>query len=353
MVRNAISSGTSPSASPWTSRTGQSDRDLAAEQIAAAGPTTGKRAVMLAGAALQPPVGEVGRAGDPDQRLDPVGAAQGKVERDPPAHRRADQDQRAFGQPVDGGEAFLEPFLERSVLEIPGARSGARIIEAQHRDPAPLGESVERQRLGPFHVRCIAGEKDQSRSLRRREADRQCGGRRVDRERQFPACRAGSTLDSGGQKAGDAPARPGEESMIRSAIAAMIAAALAAAPGYAQTQGQPQTPSPNYPYQEVERPPAGEVIRDVVQDALDAAAPGPERRGGESMSGASANGSSGSASKRRSRRPIIRSRRSLSPRRCPSRAPRPTPSSIPSLCRHGASRRRQGPLRKNRPPRSR
>ena len=92
--------------------------------------------------------------------------------------------------------------------------------------------------------------------------------------------------------------------MIRSAIAAMIAAALAAAPAYAQTQGQPQTPSPNYPYQEVERPPAGEVIRDVVQDAVDALPPGPERRGGESVSGASANGSSGSASKRRSRRPI-------------------------------------------------
>ena len=35
--------------------------------------------------------------------------------------------------------------------------------------------------------------------------------------------------------------------MIRSAIAPMIAAGLAAAPGYAQTQGQPQTPSPNYP----------------------------------------------------------------------------------------------------------
>lgn len=60
--------------------------------------------------------------------------------------------------------------------------------------------------------------------------------------------------------------------MIRSAMAAMIAAALEAAPAYAQTQGQPQTPSPNYPYQEVKRPPAGEVIRDVVQDAVDAAA---------------------------------------------------------------------------------
>ena len=55
--------------------------------------------------------------------------------------------------------------------------------------------------------------------------------------------------------------------MIRSAMAAMITAGLAATPANAQAQGQPQTPSPNYPYQEVERPPAGEVIRDVVQDA--------------------------------------------------------------------------------------
>ena len=62
--------------------------------------------------------------------------------------------------------------------------------------------------------------------------------------------------------------------MIRSAMVAAVVAALAAGESYAQTPGtpQPQTPPPTYPYKEVERPSTGDVIRDVVQDAVDAAA---------------------------------------------------------------------------------
>jgi hypothetical protein len=65
--------------------------------------------------------------------------------------------------------------------------------------------------------------------------------------------------------------------MIRSAIAGMIAAAVAAAPGYGQAQSQQQPHTSDYPYQE-QKPPAGEIVRDVIQDALDARAKAREER---------------------------------------------------------------------------
>src|SRR5262249_54006306 len=79
------------------------------------------------------------------------------------AHRRADQDERTFGQPVDRRERFFQPGIEGAFGEISPARSGARIIEAEHSEPAFFRKRTESERLRSLHVRGIAGQEDDRR----------------------------------------------------------------------------------------------------------------------------------------------------------------------------------------------
>ena len=169
MVRKAMSSGTSVSRSPWRRRTGQSIAIALSSRSSrcpdSQNPRVQRRAVvqlrrLLGGKA---PVGEVRRRRDPDQRPNPVRPEQRQVKRDPPAHRRADDDQRPLRQLVERRERFLEPQRQSAVREPAAARARPRIVEAQHRQPALPGPCVERQRLRPLHVRRIAGQEDQGR----------------------------------------------------------------------------------------------------------------------------------------------------------------------------------------------
>ena len=109
------------------------------------------------------PLREVGRGGDAYQCRDPLRPAQRKVQGDPATHRRADQDDRAFGQLVQHKQRLIRPQRERAVLECAFRRPGARIVEAKHRQPALRRKRVKRHRLRSLHVRRIAGEEEERR----------------------------------------------------------------------------------------------------------------------------------------------------------------------------------------------
>src|SRR3954453_14646875 len=67
------------------------------------------------------PIGEVRRRGNADQRLYPLTPLKRDVERDPAAHRGANENERAVGQSVDSGKTLFKPQFNRSVLETTAA----------------------------------------------------------------------------------------------------------------------------------------------------------------------------------------------------------------------------------------
>ncbi len=103
-------------------------------------------------------LGEVGRGGDTDQRGDAIRTGERGEQRDPAAHRRADQDQRSLGQPVDHGERIVGPAADGAVLEPAAAGTVAGVVEAQHGLAAFGAERGERGRLVAGHVAAEAGE---------------------------------------------------------------------------------------------------------------------------------------------------------------------------------------------------
>ncbi|MCY1503250.1 hypothetical protein D9M68_373700 [compost metagenome] len=84
-------------------------------------------------------------------------------QRNPAAHRRADQHDAARRRPINDRKALLEPARDRAIGE--GAAGGAvtGIVEA-HAGRAPFhGIALDLDRLGAGHVRTIASEPDQRR----------------------------------------------------------------------------------------------------------------------------------------------------------------------------------------------
>src|SRR5256885_3353444 len=121
------------------------ERDLLAEQpqLLARFPEAALKALALRRLSVgKAPIGEIRRGCDAEHSLNPLRPEQRDVEREPAAHRRADDDQRAFSQAIERSQRLLEPPGERPILEAPGTRSGPRIIEAQQSNSSPLGEGI-------------------------------------------------------------------------------------------------------------------------------------------------------------------------------------------------------------------
>ena len=181
-MRSAISHGTSGSRWPCSRRTGQSMRDRPVQQQVVRPSSISARVIgygspywlgtcrtpsrMSVARSLEghrlphQRLGEVGRGGDADQRGDAIRAGEGGQQRDPAAHRGADQDQRPFGQPVDHGQRILGPAADRAVLEPAAAGAVAGVVEPQHRLAALGAERRERGRLVAGHVAAEAGQED-------------------------------------------------------------------------------------------------------------------------------------------------------------------------------------------------
>ncbi len=145
------------------SRTGQSIAISLVEQqqLLAGFPEAAERDALRRSAACaigETPFGEVGRRGDADERRDALGPQQREVQRDPAAHRRADEDQRAASA-GRSRERFLEPERERPVLEAAAARPVPNNRSAASRGRAP----AKRRARAPcaLHVRRVAGQEHQ------------------------------------------------------------------------------------------------------------------------------------------------------------------------------------------------
>ena len=78
-------------------------------------------------------------------------------QRDPAAHRRADQDQRSVGQPIDHRQRVVGPAADGAVLEPAAAGAVAGIVEAQH-GLAAFGAERRRAR-SPCRRSCRCGSR--------------------------------------------------------------------------------------------------------------------------------------------------------------------------------------------------
>jgi hypothetical protein len=102
----------------------------------------------------------VGGGGEADQRLDPFGPRFGQQQRDPAAHRRADDDLGPLGQRIERGQGVGEPGADATVGEFPVRFAVARIVETQAGLAARPGECLDRHRLRSGHVGHEPGAED-------------------------------------------------------------------------------------------------------------------------------------------------------------------------------------------------
>ncbi len=105
-------------------------------------------------------LGEVGRGGDADQGRDALRAGEGGEQRQPAAHRGADQDQRSVALVVDHADGIGGPAADGAVLENAAAGAVSGIVELQHRLAARGTVFGERGCLVAGHVAAEAGQKD-------------------------------------------------------------------------------------------------------------------------------------------------------------------------------------------------
>lgn len=117
-------------------------------------------ALLLGEPGPHPVLGEVGRGGDADEPRHPLGPRAGHQERDPAAHRRADEHLRPRGPRVEDSERILGPVADRAIEEVAGTGAVAGIVEPQEGPPACPRPALEEERLGAGHVRPEAAEED-------------------------------------------------------------------------------------------------------------------------------------------------------------------------------------------------
>ena len=94
-------------------------------------------------------------------------------QRQPAAHRGADQDLRAAAAGVEHREAVGEPAADRAVRERAAGFAVPRIIETHDGAAFFLRPGVERRGLGALHVGFVAAEPDQPRRRAVALADRE------------------------------------------------------------------------------------------------------------------------------------------------------------------------------------
>src|SRR5262249_51233811 len=82
-------------------------------------------------------------------------------QREPAAHRGADDHLRTAAERGKDRAAFLEPAADRAVDERALRFAVARIVEADERAPALVREARQRRRLDALHVRLEAAEPEQ------------------------------------------------------------------------------------------------------------------------------------------------------------------------------------------------
>ena len=109
------------------------------------------------------PFGEVRGGCDPDQPRHFRAQFQGQQQHQPPAHRRADQDDRAVHSLLDqAGHLFL-PAAQRPVGKFAGALAAARVVEQEAGSTMRFGPFGQRRRLAAEHVRHVARQENQRR----------------------------------------------------------------------------------------------------------------------------------------------------------------------------------------------
>src|SRR5262249_59645486 len=119
-------------------------------------------------------------------------------QRNPPAHRRADQHLRPLAAGLEHREAVLEPAADRAVGEIASRLAVAGIVEPHAGAIFLRGEAVERLRLGPLHVRFESAKPNEPRppalALPYCDATRIRGGSNVEEfQARVVHTRSGST----------------------------------------------------------------------------------------------------------------------------------------------------------------
>ena len=111
--------------------------------------------------------GEIDRRRDQHQAGDRARAAARRFElarqqqRQPAAHRRADQHLRALGEALEHRGAVLQPAADGAVGEVAAGFAVAGIIEPDAGAAVFAGPVVERHRLGALHVGLEAAEPEQ------------------------------------------------------------------------------------------------------------------------------------------------------------------------------------------------
>ena len=111
--------------------------------------------------------GEIGGAGDANERCNALRARQRRQQHDPAAHARADEDLRTLGQRIDDGDGVLAPAPDCALGEIAARCAMAEIVEAQIGAPVATAIILEKQCLGSGHVGAEAAEEDDPRRVAR------------------------------------------------------------------------------------------------------------------------------------------------------------------------------------------